>query len=105
MKKKKKKNNNNNKMMKVMCANDDKESVTKGVSQGARDYLKKSVQLEEVKNIWQHVVQKNLFNTAKSSTTQAGADKNPPIPSSKWQREKRNEEEEEQQQQQDDERR
>ncbi|KAI7989087.1 Two-component response regulator ARR18 [Camellia lanceoleosa] len=104
MKKKKKKNNNNNKMMKVICANDDKESVMKGVSQGARYYLKKPVWLEEVKNIWHLVAQKNLFNTAKSGTMPAGTDKNPLIPSSKRQRENGNEEEEEQQQQ-DDERR
>ncbi|CAL5435846.1 unnamed protein product [Camellia sinensis] len=81
---------------KVMCANDDKESVMKGVSYGARDYLIEPVRLEEVKNIWQHVVWKNLFNTMKSGTMQAGADQNPPIPFSKRQREKSNEEEEEQ---------
>ncbi|CAL5387858.1 unnamed protein product [Camellia sinensis] len=67
----------------MMSANDDKESVMKGVRHGARDYLIKPVRLEEVKNIWQHVVRKNLFNTMKSGTVQAGTDQNPPIPSSK----------------------
>ncbi|KAL7263490.1 hypothetical protein ACSBR1_001610 [Camellia fascicularis] len=79
----------------MMSANDDKESVMKGVKHGAQDYLIKPLRLEEVKNIWQHVVRKNLFNTTKSSTVQAGTDQNPPIPSSKRQREKRNVEEEE----------
>ncbi|GMQ03771.1 hypothetical protein CsSME_00049434 [Camellia sinensis var. sinensis] len=79
----------------VTCANDDKESVMKWVSHGARDYLKKLVRLEEVKNIWQHGVQNNLFNTMKSGTMQVGTDKNLLIPSSKRQREKSNEEKEE----------
>ncbi|THG20241.1 hypothetical protein TEA_007971 [Camellia sinensis var. sinensis] len=79
----------------MMSANDDQESVMKGVTHGARDYLIKPVRLEEVKNIWQHVVWKNLFNTMKFGTMQAGTNQNPPIPSSKRQREKSNEEEEE----------
>ncbi|CAL5345246.1 unnamed protein product [Camellia sinensis] len=79
----------------MMSANDDQESVMKGVTHGARDYLIKPVRLEEVKNIWQHVVRKNLFNTMKFGTMQAGTNQNPPIPSSKRQREKSNEEEEE----------
>ncbi|KAL7212719.1 hypothetical protein ACSBR2_015406 [Camellia fascicularis] len=79
----------------MMSANDDQESVMKGVTHGAQDYLIKPVRLEEVKNIWQHVVRKNLFNTTKSGTRQAGTHQNPPIPSSKRQREKSNEEEEE----------
>ncbi|GMQ03781.1 hypothetical protein CsSME_00049442 [Camellia sinensis var. sinensis] len=89
----------------VMCGNDDKESVRKGVSHGARDNLIKSVRLEKVKNIWQQVVPKNLFNTTKSGTMQARTDQNLPIQSSKRQREKSNEEEEEEQQKQDNERR
>ncbi|KAI7989146.1 Two-component response regulator ARR18 [Camellia lanceoleosa] len=79
-------------------------TVMKWVSHGARDYQKKPARLEEVKNNWHHVVQKNLFHTAKSGTMPVATDKNPPIPSSKRQREKSNEEEEEQQQE-DDERR
>ncbi|KAF5943949.1 hypothetical protein HYC85_018026 [Camellia sinensis] len=79
----------------MMSANDDQELVMKGVTHGARDYLIKPVRLEEVKNIWQHVVRKNLFNTMKFGTLQAGTNQNPPIPSSKRQREKSNEEEEE----------
>ncbi|XP_028094842.1 two-component response regulator ARR18-like [Camellia sinensis] len=54
----------------MMSVNDDKESVMKGVKHGARDYLIKPLRLEEVKNIWQHVVRKNLFNTTKSGTMQ-----------------------------------
>ncbi|KAF5943950.1 hypothetical protein HYC85_018027 [Camellia sinensis] len=87
----------------MMSANYDQELVMKGVTHGARDYLIKPVRLEEVKNIWQHVVRKNLFNTMKFGTMQAGANQNPPIPSSKRQREKSNEEEEEEEEEQDDE--
>ncbi|KAI7992290.1 Two-component response regulator ARR10, partial [Camellia lanceoleosa] len=61
----------------MMSANDDKESVLKGVRHGARDYLIKPLRLAEVKNIWQHVVRQNLFNTTKSDTMQAGTDQNP----------------------------
>ncbi|CAL5411517.1 unnamed protein product [Camellia sinensis] len=86
----------------MMSANYDQELVMKGVTHGARDYLIKPVQLEEVKNIWQHVVRKNLFNTMKFGTMQAGTNQNPPIPSSKRQREKSNEEEEEQEEQEQD---
>ncbi|GMP47920.1 hypothetical protein CsSME_00015465 [Camellia sinensis var. sinensis] len=85
----------------MMSVNDDKESVMKGVKHGARDYLIKPLRLEEVKNIWQHVVRKNLFNTTKSGTMQVGTDQNPPIPSSKRLREKRNEEEEEEEEEDD----
>ncbi|XP_028088032.1 two-component response regulator ARR18-like [Camellia sinensis] len=61
----------------MMSANDDKESVLKGVRHGARDYLIKPLRLAEVKNIWQHVVRQNLFNTMKSGIVQAGTDQNP----------------------------
>ncbi|KAI8014353.1 Two-component response regulator ARR10 [Camellia lanceoleosa] len=67
----------------MMSANDDKELVMKGVRHGARDYLIKPIRLEEVKNIWQHVVRKILFNATKFGTMQAGTDQNLPIPSSK----------------------
>ncbi|KAL7163716.1 hypothetical protein ACSBR2_039772 [Camellia fascicularis] len=85
----------------MMSANDDKESVMKGVMHGVQDYLIKPIRLEEVKNIWQHVVRNNLFNTTKSGTMQTGTDQNPPIPSSKRQREKNNEEEEEEEEEED----
>ncbi|MCO5614368.1 hypothetical protein L7F22_068647 [Adiantum nelumboides] len=42
----------------VMSANGDTSSVMKGISQGACDFLLKPVRLEELQNIWQHVVRK-----------------------------------------------
>ncbi|KAI7991213.1 Two-component response regulator ARR10 [Camellia lanceoleosa] len=61
----------------MMSANDDNESVLNGVRHGARDYLIKPLRLAEVKNIWQHVVRQNLFNTTKFGTVQTRTDQNP----------------------------
>lgn len=44
---------------------DDKSTVLKGIIHGARDYLLKPVRINEIKNIWQHVVRKNLFGSGK----------------------------------------
>ncbi|PSS36209.1 Two-component response regulator like [Actinidia chinensis var. chinensis] len=65
----------------------------KGVRHGALDYLVKPVRIEELKNIWQHVVRKKLFEQAKSGTRKATTDQNP-MPS-KRQRDKGKEKEEE----------
>ncbi|XP_047331355.1 two-component response regulator ARR10-like [Impatiens glandulifera] len=46
----------------MISASDDIELVMKGVRHGARDYLVKPVRMEELKNIWQHVVRKNMFD-------------------------------------------
>ncbi|XP_059635811.1 uncharacterized protein LOC132277994 [Cornus florida] len=51
----------------MMSANDDTESVMKGVMHGARDYLVKPVRMEELKNIWQHVIRKTLLDPSKSN--------------------------------------
>ncbi|KAI5059271.1 hypothetical protein GOP47_0025590, partial [Adiantum capillus-veneris] len=42
----------------MMSANGDTSNVMKGISEGACDYLLKPVRLEELQNIWQHVVRK-----------------------------------------------
>ncbi|KAH9683695.1 hypothetical protein KPL71_027765 [Citrus sinensis] len=42
----------------MMCAHGSKEVVMKGVTHDACDYLTKPVRIEELKNIWQHVVRK-----------------------------------------------
>ena len=42
----------------VMSANGETSAVMKGITHGACDYLLKPVRLEELKNIWQHVVRK-----------------------------------------------
>ncbi|KAM1201222.1 hypothetical protein FF1_017517 [Malus domestica] len=39
----------------------DKDLVMKGISHGACDYLLKPVRIEELKNIWQHVVRRKKF--------------------------------------------
>ncbi|OIW18399.1 hypothetical protein TanjilG_31539 [Lupinus angustifolius] len=42
----------------MMSADDSKNAVMKGVTHGACDYLIKPVQIDSVKNVWQHVVPK-----------------------------------------------
>jgi two-component response regulator (ARR-B family) len=41
-----------------MSANGETSAVMKGIKHGACDYLLKPVRIEELKNIWQHVVRK-----------------------------------------------
>ncbi|CAN6832861.1 unnamed protein product [Brassica oleracea] len=43
----------------MLSAHSDPKYVMKGVTHGACDYLLKPVRIEELKNIWQHVVRKN----------------------------------------------
>uniref|UniRef100_A0A0V0ISA6 Two-component response regulator n=1 Tax=Solanum chacoense TaxID=4108 RepID=A0A0V0ISA6_SOLCH len=42
----------------MLSANSDNKLVMKGITHGACDYLVKPVRLEELKNIWQHVIRK-----------------------------------------------
>lgn len=42
----------------VLSANSDPKLVMKGITHGACDYLVKPVRVEELRNIWQHVVRK-----------------------------------------------
>jgi DNA-binding NarL/FixJ family response regulator len=51
----------------VMSANDEHSTVMRGVTHGACDFLIKPVRLEELKNIWQHVVRRSRHNAAVSS--------------------------------------
>lgn len=44
----------------MLSAHSDYESVMKGIIHGACDYLIKPVSLKELRNIWQHVVKKNI---------------------------------------------
>ncbi|XP_019432558.1 PREDICTED: two-component response regulator ARR12-like [Lupinus angustifolius] len=46
----------------MLLALSDKELVIKGVAHGACGYLLKPVRIEELKNIWQHVVRKKNFD-------------------------------------------
>ncbi|XP_008796839.2 two-component response regulator ORR24 isoform X1 [Phoenix dactylifera] len=46
----------------MLSANGDTKAVMKGITHGACDYLLKPIRLEEVKNIWQHVVRRRKFD-------------------------------------------
>ncbi|TKY54726.1 Two-component response regulator ARR12 [Spatholobus suberectus] len=46
----------------------DKERVMKGVIHGACDYLMKPVRIEELQNIWQHVVRRKIDGKDKNKT-------------------------------------
>lgn len=45
-------------MVIVLSAYGDTELVMKGISHGACDYLLKPIRIEELKNIWQHVIRR-----------------------------------------------
>lgn len=45
-------------MSAVLSANSDPKLVMKGITHGACDYLLKPVRIEELKNIWQHVIRR-----------------------------------------------
>lgn len=46
----------------VLSAHSDTRLVMKGVTHGACDYLLKPVRMEQLKNIWQHVVRRRKFD-------------------------------------------
>ncbi|XP_008775535.2 two-component response regulator ORR24-like [Phoenix dactylifera] len=47
----------------MMSANGDTKAVMKGITHGACDYLLKPIRIEELKNIWQHVVRRKKFDS------------------------------------------
>lgn len=47
----------------MLSGNSDPKAVMKGITHGACDYLLKPVRLEELKNIWQHVVRRKRFDS------------------------------------------
>lgn len=49
-------------MSAVLSANSDPKLVMKGITHGACDYLLKPVRMEELKNIWQHVIRRRKFD-------------------------------------------
>lgn len=51
-----------------MSANDEHSTVMRGVTHGACDFLIKPVRIEELKNIWQHVVRRGKHNAAVGGT-------------------------------------
>ncbi|KAG4383811.1 hypothetical protein GLYMA_13G155400v4 [Glycine max] len=50
----------------------DKERVMRGVIQGACDYLTKPVRIEELQNIWQHVLRRRIDSKDKNKTASEG---------------------------------
>lgn len=59
----------------MLSANGDPKLVMKGITHGACDYLLKPVRLEELKNIWQHVVRRKKFDP-KDRNSSNSLDKN-----------------------------
>ncbi|XP_021739467.1 two-component response regulator ARR12-like isoform X2 [Chenopodium quinoa] len=59
----------------MLSANGDPKLVMKGITHGACDYLLKPVRLEELKNIWQHVVRRKKFDP-KDRNSSYSLDKN-----------------------------
>lgn len=49
-------------MILVLSAYGDNKLVMKGITHGACDYLLKPVRIEELKNIWQHVIRRKKFD-------------------------------------------
>ncbi|XP_054798277.1 two-component response regulator ARR12 [Prosopis cineraria] len=66
----------------MLSANGDTKLVMKGITHGACDYLLKPVRIEELKNIWQHVIRRKRFdskeknNTCNQDKTHSGATNN-----------------------------
>ncbi|XP_059635466.1 two-component response regulator ORR24-like isoform X2 [Cornus florida] len=46
----------------MLSANGDSKLVMKGITHGACDYLVKPVRIEELRNIWQHVIRRKKFD-------------------------------------------
>ena len=56
----------------VLSGYGDKERVMRGVIHGACDYLTKPVRIEELQNIWQHVVRRRIDSKDKNKTASEG---------------------------------
>ncbi|KAK7383463.1 hypothetical protein VNO78_29142 [Psophocarpus tetragonolobus] len=53
----------------MLSANDDPKMVMKGITHGACDYLLKPVRIEELQNIWQHVVRRKYDLKERNKTS------------------------------------
>lgn len=51
-----------------MSANGETSAVMKGIKHGACDYLLKPVRMEELRNIWQHVVRKKWRSSVQTTS-------------------------------------
>ncbi|KAF8389192.1 hypothetical protein HHK36_025885 [Tetracentron sinense] len=52
----------------MLSAYSDRELVMKGITHGACDYLLKPIRIEELKNIWQHVIRRKKFDSKDRSS-------------------------------------
>ncbi|KAJ6673509.1 TWO-COMPONENT RESPONSE REGULATOR [Salix viminalis] len=53
----------------MVSAEDSRSSIMKGIRHGARDYLLKPVRIQEMQNIWQHVLRKRLSDSSDKSSS------------------------------------
>ncbi|XP_024017081.1 two-component response regulator ARR12 isoform X2 [Morus notabilis] len=53
----------------MLSANGDTRLVMKGITHGACDYLLKPIRIEELKNIWQHVIRRKKFDSTNQKTS------------------------------------
>ena len=51
----------------MMSANSDSSVVLRGIIHGAVDYLLKPVRIEELRNIWQHIVRRDYTTKSPGS--------------------------------------
>ncbi|KAD3067975.1 hypothetical protein E3N88_35855 [Mikania micrantha] len=52
----------------MLSGNGDRNLVMKGITHGACDYLVKPVRLEEIRNIWQHVIRRKVESKSQSKS-------------------------------------
>lgn len=52
----------------MLSGNSDPKLVMKGITHGACDYLVKPVRLEELRNIWQHVIRRKVESKSQSKS-------------------------------------
>lgn len=60
----------------MLSAHGDPKLVMRGITHGACDYLLKPVRMEELKNIWQHVIRRRKFDS-KEQNKSNNQDKQP----------------------------
>ncbi|KAJ6828900.1 two-component response regulator ORR22-like [Iris pallida] len=58
----------------MLSANGETQAVMKGITHGAVDYLLKPVRIEELKNIWQHVLRRRKIDTRDKNNVDSGDD-------------------------------
>jgi len=58
----------------VLSANGETQTVMKGITHGACDYLLKPVRIKELKNIWQHVIRRKKFEAREQNNLDTAED-------------------------------